>query len=70
MLISGKLIVSKYVAESITTIAGCFGQLRTKLLLLIVDAIKSFYQSTSFSTTKFSPAMSTESLRLLCAYPF
>ena len=39
MLISGELIVSKYVAESITMIAGRFGheglcQLRTELNLL------------------------------------
>ena len=37
--ISGKLIVSRYIAESITTDAGCFGhidhcQLRTKLKIL------------------------------------
>ena len=36
LMISGKLIVSRYIAESITTDAGCFGhvglcQLRTKL---------------------------------------
>ena len=28
-LISGKLIVSRYIAESITMIAGCFGLLAT-----------------------------------------